>query len=62
MKKEYIQPLTSIVRIESFAILKLSGYTITEEGERPGEIIEIVEDPTNPGGTGDDDGDFVDID
>lgn len=62
MKKEYIQPLTSIVRIESSGILKLSGYTITEEGERPGEIIEIIEDPTNPDGTGDDDGDFVDID
>lgn len=62
MKKEYIQPLTSIVRIESSGILKLSGYTITEEGERPEEIIEIIEDPTNPGGTGDDDGDFVDID
>lgn len=55
MKKEYIQPLTSIVRIESFAILKLSGYTITEEGERPDEIIEIVEDET-----GDDE--FIDID
>ena len=54
-KKEYIQPLASIVRIESFAILKLSGYTITEEGERPGEIIEIVEDET-----GDDE--FIDID
>ena len=62
MKKEYIQPLASIVRIESFAILKLSGYTITEEGEHPGEIIEIKEDPTDPGGTGEDDGDFIDID
>lgn len=58
MKKEYIQPLTSIVVIESFAILKLSGYTITEEGERPGEIIEIMEDPTDP----DKDDDFIDID
>lgn len=58
MKKEYIQPLTSIVRIESSGILKLSGYTITEEGERPGEIIEIMEDPTDP----DKDDDFIDID
>ncbi len=58
MKKEYIQPLISIVRVESFAILKLSGYTITEEGERPGEIIEIREDPTDP----DKDDDFIDID
>ncbi|MDO4980456.1 MAG: hypothetical protein Q4E58_06055 [Prevotellaceae bacterium] len=60
MKKEYIQPLISIVRIESFAILKLSGYTITEEGERPEDIIiiNIEEDPTDP----DKDDDFIDID
>ena len=60
MKKEYIQPLTSIVVIESFAILKLSGYTITEEGERPEDIIiiNIEEDPTDP----DKDDDFIDID
>ena len=60
MKKEYIQPLISIVRIEAFAILKLSGYTITEEGERPEDIIiiNIEEDPTDP----DKDDDFIDID
>lgn len=60
MKKEYIQPLISIVRIESLGILKLSGYTITEEGERPEDIIiiNIEEDPTDP----DKDDDFIDID
>lgn len=60
MKKEYIQPLISIVRIESLGILKLSGYTITEEGERPEDIIiiNIEEDTTDP----DKDDDFIDID
>lgn len=49
-KKEYIQPLTSIIRIESLGILKLSGYTIDN-----GEVIPIEDDDS-----GDDE--FIEID
>lgn len=61
-KKEYLQPQVLILYCETIGMLLVKSYAIGTEDGQPGDPITIVEDPTDPGGTGEDDDDFVDID
>lgn len=65
MKKKYQSPTLELFPVEPFYLLegsKKSGYAIDNDDANDDNIIPIEEDWTNPGGTGDDDGDFIDID
>ena len=65
MKKKYQSPTLELFPTESFYLLegsKKSGYAIDNDDANDDNIIPIDEDWTKPGGTGDDEGDFVDID
>ena len=65
IKKPYFHPALELFPAEPFFLLegsKVNGYAIDNDDADPENIIPIVEDPTDPGGTGDDDDDFIDID
>ena len=66
MKKEYIHPAMELFPLESFMLLegtnKPNGYAIDNDDANDDNIIPIDEDWTNPGGTGENDDDFIDID
>ena len=65
MKKKYQSPTLELFPTEPFYLLegsKKSGYAIDNDEANDDNIIPFIEDPTPSDGTGDDDGDFVDID
>lgn len=61
-KKEYLQPQVQLFVGELHAGLMVTSYAIGSEGGDPGDHIKIEDDWTDPDGTGDDEGDFIDID
>ena len=61
-KKEYLQPQVQLFVGELHAGLMVTSYAIGSEGGDPGDHIKIEDDWTNPGGTGEEDDDFIDID
>lgn len=65
MKKKYQRPALELFPVESFCLLegsKKSGYAIDNDDANDDNIIPIEEDWTNPGGTGENDDDFIEID
>lgn len=61
-KKEYLQPQIQLLVGGLHTTLMVTSYAIGSEGGDPGDHIKIEDDWTDPGGTGDDEGDFIDID
>ena len=61
-KKEYLQPQIQLLVGGLHTTLMVTSYAIGSEGGDPGDPITIVEGPTDPGGTGEEDDDFIDID
>ena len=61
-KKEYLQPQIQLLVGGLHTTLMVTSYAIGSEGGDPGDHIKIEDDWTEPGGTGDDEGDFIDVD
>ena len=65
MKKKYQSPTLELFPTEPFYLLegsKKSGYAIDNDDANDDNIIPIDDDWTKPGGTGENDDDFIDID
>ena len=61
-KKEYLQPQIQLLVGGLHTTLMVTSYAIGSEGGEPGPSIKIEDDWTDPGGTGENDDDFIDID
>jgi hypothetical protein len=61
-KKEYLQPQIQLLVGGLHTTLIVTSYAIGSEGGEPGPSIKIEDDWTDPGGTGENDDDFIDID
>ena len=61
-KKEYLQPQIQLLVGGLHTTLMVTSYAIGSEGGDPSDHFKIEDDWTEPGGTGDDEGDFIDVD